>query len=485
MVGSEEAGVDIVDDRFHEACGVAGVLAPAEDAATLLYFALYALQHRGQEAAGICSRDDGGTLHRHRGAGLVAQVFTDEDIARLPGAAGIGHTRYSTAGGQREENAQPLLVMHPTLGEIAYCHNGNLTNAEQLREALLRDGERFEGNSDTELIGALLRRAVAPSLAEALSEVLPQLEGAFSLLFLSSDELVAVRDPWGIRPLVLGRLGESGGFIAASESCALDTIGAELLREVEPGEMVVLRPGSLRSLRWAPKRAEATCVFEFIYFSRPDSVVDGRPLYEMRRQMGRILAAEAPVDADIVVPMPDSGTPAAVGFAEALGLPFVEGMIKSRYITRTFIQPTQRLRELGVRLKFNPMPYVVDGKKIVLVDDSIVRGTTSSRLVAELRRAGAAEVHLRVASPPVRWPCFLGIDLATRDELIAAQHDLDELTELLGADSLAYLSLDGLRQAIGRPDGGGVCFACFTGRYPVNVHGVLGKRVDERVTSAL
>lgn len=462
------------DDHFHEECGLFGVFHPGEDVANLTYFGLYSLQHRGQESAGIAV-SDGHEIRVRKEMGLVSQVFDQESIDELKGNIAIGHTRYSTTGSTRLVNAQPMRVDHPTLGPVLIAHNGNLVNAGKLRDELAARGVAFETTSDTEVLGALLAQTRADSLEHALAEALPRVEGAYCLVFLTKDSLVAARDPLGIRPLCLGRFGDVDapggvGYVMASETCALDVIGASFVCEIEPGEIVTVDASGMRSTRIQRGSAHrAMCSFEFIYFARPDSVMMGRSLYEARRQMGRELAREAPADADIVITLPDSGTPAAIGFAEQAGLHFAEGMIKSRYITRTFIQPTQRLREAGIRLKFNPMRHVLEGRRVVLVDDSIVRGTTSRRIIDELRRAGASEVHMRIASPPIAWPCFMGIDIASRRELIAAGHTEREIGEMLGADSLRYLSLAGLRRAMGQPDGNGFCFACFTGSYPVDV----------------
>jgi amidophosphoribosyltransferase len=462
------------DDHFHEECGVFGVFHPGEDVANLTYFGLYSLQHRGQESAGIAV-SDGHEIRVSKEMGLVSQVFDQETIDDLKGYIAIGHTRYSTTGSAKLSNAQPMRMEHPDIGPVMIGHNGNLVNATKLRDELSAKGVAFETTSDTEVIGALLAQTHADSLEHALAESLPRIEGAYCLVFLTKDSLVAARDPLGIRPLCLGRFGDvdapgGTGYVIASETCALDVIGATFLCEIEPGEIVTVDSTGMRSTKIQRATAHrAMCSFEFIYFARPDSVMMGKSLYEARRQMGRELAREAPADGDIVITLPDSGTPAAIGYAEESGLPFAEGMIKSRYITRTFIQPTQRLREAGIRLKFNPMRHVLEGRRVVLVDDSIVRGTTSRRIIDELRRAGATEVHMRIASPPIAWPCFMGIDIASRRELIAAGHTEREIGEMLGADSLRYLSLAGLRRAMGKPDGNGFCFACFTGSYPVDV----------------
>ena len=461
-------------DKMHEECGIFGVLARDEDVANLTYFGLYALQHRGQESAGIAV-SDGRRIRLHKEMGLVSQVFDAETLVDLPGHVALGHTRYSTTGSTRLPNAQPMLFEHGQIGPIAFGHNGNLVNTYVLRHELIEQGVDFTTTTDTEVIGALIARTPGEQLETVLRRSLPRLEGAYCLLFATRDALVAARDPLGIRPLCIGRLGDVGapggdGYIVASETCALDVVGATFVRDVEPGEIVTIDGDGLRSAT-IPRAAgrAAMCSFEFIYFARPDSVMMGRSLYEARVRMGRELAREAPADADIVIALPDSGTPAAIGYAEESGIPFVEGMIKSRYITRTFIQPNQRLREAGIRLKFNPMRHVLEGRRVVLVDDSIVRGTTSKRIVEELRRAGATEVHMRVASPPIVWPCFMGIDIASRGELIAAHRDESQIRDIIGADSLQYLSIVGLKSAVRVKGVEGFCFACFDGDYPLQV----------------
>ena len=450
---------------MHEECGLFGIDAPGEDVANLTYFGLYALQHRGQESAGIATAD-GASLRLHKDMGLVAQAFDQAALERLTGHLALGHTRYSTTGSNRLENAQPIVVEHPQLGPVAIAHNGNLTNAEPLRRGLEHEGVRFKTSSDTEVIAELLARTSGLDLLSVLRRSLPRLQGAYCLLVLTRDSLVGVRDPLGIRPLCLGRLPD-GGAIMASETCALDTVGAELVREIEPGEAVLLGQGPPKAEQLMPSTRKAMCMFEFIYFARPDSRLQGQSLYEARRNMGRELAREAPADADIVISLPDSGTPAAVGYAEASGIPYSEGLIKSRYITRTFIQPNQRLRNVGIKLKFNPLREILDGKRVVLVDDSIVRGTTSRKIVEELRRAGTKSVHMRVSSPPIQWPSFMGIDIATRSELIASGRTVEEVEQLIGADSLKYLSKAGLFRAVKNVTG--FCMACFDGDYPVPV----------------
>ena len=453
------------DERMKEACGLFGIDAPGEEVANLTYFGLYALQHRGQESAGIATAD-GRSLRMHKDVGLVAQAFDQLALDRLTGHLALGHTRYSTTGSNRVENAQPMIVEHPELGSIAIAHNGNLTNAASLRHDLEQQGIRFKTSSDTEVIAELLAHTSGLDILSVMRRVLPRLQGAYCLLLLTRDCLVGVRDPLGIRPLCLGRLGETGHIIT-SETCALDTVGAEFVREVEPGEAVLLGDGLPVAEQLLPSVRKATCMFEFIYFARPDSQLQGQSLYEARRNMGRELAREAPADGDIVISLPDSGTPAAVGFAEASGIPYSEGLIKSRYITRTFIQPNQRLRNVGIKLKFNPLREILQGKRVVLVDDSIVRGTTSRKIVEELRRAGTREIHMRVSSPPIQWPCFMGIDIASRSELIASGRSVEDVERLIGADSLKYLSKAGLLRAV--KNATGFCMACFDGDYPVPV----------------
>jgi amidophosphoribosyltransferase len=455
----------LADERLHEACGLFGIDARGEDVANLTYFGLYALQHRGQESAGIAV-SDGRQIRMHKDIGLVAQAFDQAALERLTGYLGLGHTRYSTTGSNRLENAQPFLVEHPQLGTIAIAHNGNLTNTQSLRDDLANQGVRFKTSSDTEVLAELVAHTAGSDLVTVLRRSLPRLQGAYCLLFLTKDALVGVRDPLGIRPLCLGRLPD-GGAIITSETCALDTVGAELVREIEPGEAVILGRGAPVAEQIMPSHRKAMCMFEFIYFARPDSRLQGQSLYEARRNMGRELAKEAPVDADIVISLPDSGTPAAVGYAEASGIPYSEGLIKSRYITRTFIQPNERLRNVGITLKFNPLREILDGKRVILVDDSIVRGTTSRKIVEALRRAGCAAVHMRVSSPPIQWPCFMGIDIASRSELIASGRSVAEVEKLIGADSLQYLSKAGLFRAVRNVTG--FCMACFDGDYPVPV----------------
>ncbi len=448
-----------------EECGVFGIYAPGEDVARLTFFGLYALQHRGQESAGIAT-SDGRELYLHTRMGLVSMAFTEDDLQRLPGYIAVGHTRYSTTGSSVVVNAGPFLV-RGGVEPVAVAHNGNLVNSEQLRRELLEQGVQLAGTTDTEALAWILALTPGPDLASRIREAMTRFLGAYSLAILTPRALAAVRDPLGIRPLCLGRLG--AGWVVASESCALATIGATYEREVEPGEVVVIDAAGLHSYP-APVLAErqATCIFEFIYFARPDSQIMDRRLHIVRQRMGRELWREHPADADLVVPLPDSAVPAAIGYSLASGIPYAEALIKNRYIGRTFIQPDQRLREQGVKLKFNALPEVLEGKRVVLVDDTIVRGTTSRPIVELLRQNGAREVHMRVHAPPIMWPCYLGVDMATRDELIAARLSIEEVGRAIGADSIGYLSLEGLLRAIGLPRDR-FCTACLTGQYPLPV----------------
>ena len=455
-------------DRPREACGVFGIYAPGEDVARITYFGLYALQHRGQESAGIATAD-GERLRAHRQMGLVAQAFTEDQLAHLTGHIAIGHTRYSTTGSSRIENAQPLLL-EGTLGPFALAHNGNLTNTATLRDALLAEGHTLETTSDTEVIGRLIADAPGRDYVEKVRHVMPRLRGAYSLVVLTPTALLAIRDPHGVRPLTLGRL--LNHWIVASESCAIETVGGAPVRDVAPGEIIVVEVGGEQGLRaFEGQRAQrsAACLFEYIYFARPDSAINGRSLYLARQRMGAELAREFPVPADLVIGVPDSATPAAAGYAAARQLPYADGLIKNRYIGRTFIQPDQRIRALGVKLKFNALAAVLAGKRVVMIDDSVVRGTTVRPLVKLLRDAGAAEVHLGVTSPPFRFPCYLGVDVARREELIAARlPDPRAIAREVGVESLRYLSLEGLVRAIDLPRAT-FCTGCFTGRYPVPV----------------
>jgi amidophosphoribosyltransferase len=448
------------DDKVHEACGVFGIYAPGREVARRAFFALYALQHRGQEAAGIVTCD-GALAHVHKGMGLVSQVFNEENLRYLQGHMAIGHTRYSTTGAPKLRNTQPYVI--ETLdGPLAIAHNGNLINAPQLRRELLERGVGLQTSTDSEIILHLLAGAGGGDWMARIRIVMARIEGAYSLTILTRDGIFGVRDPWGLRPLVLGRL--EGGHVLASESCAFSTIGAQMIQEIQPGEIVRLDAHGYKIVQGAPPQQLAFCTFEQIYFARPDSVLNGRLVHQVRQKLGRQLAKEAPAPADIVVPVPDSGTPHAIGYAQESGLPFSEGLIKSRYIGRTFIEPTDELRKMGVAMKFNPLPDNLAGRRVVMVDDSIVRGNTSGPLVRLLRDAGATEVHVRVACPPIRFPCFMGVDMAHQDELIAANLSLDEICAHIGADSLAFLSISGMMRALNA--GGGYCNACFTGEYP-------------------
>ncbi len=450
------------DDKPHHECGIFGIYAPDEDVARLSFFGLYALQHRGQESAGIAVADGRG-INLHKDMGLVAQVFTEDKLRPLHGHVAIGHTRYSTTGSSKLLNAQPFVV-ESALGPLAIGHNGNLTNGTTLRNELFQRGFGLSSSSDSEVIVQMLAGGPGQSWDERINALMQRAEGAYCLTILTRDTLYAVRDPWGVHPLCLGRIGN--GWVVASESCALATIGAEFVRELQPGEVIAIDGDGPRTigLHTAPQRA--LCLFEYIYFARPDSHIDGNTLHSARVEAGRVLAQESPVEADIVIPVPDSGVPAAIGYAQASGIPYSEGLIKNRYIGRTFIQPDDRLRKVRIQLKFNPLSDNLRGKRIIIIDDSIVRGNTSGPMVKMLRAAGAKEVHMRVSSPPIRHPCYLGVDMATYPELIAHRMDVAQICEHLGLDSLAYLSLDGLQQATRAQ---GFCNGCFTGNYPVEV----------------
>ncbi|GBD12466.1 Amidophosphoribosyltransferase [bacterium HR24] len=460
---------------FREKCGVFGVYAPGEDVARLTFYGIYALQHRGQESAGIATAD-GRTIHLRLGMGLVSQVFDEDDLRHLPGYIAIGHTRYSTTGSSSLPNAQPILV-EGAHGSLAVAHNGNLVNAEVLRYTLEEMGFQFRTSTDTEIIAHLLASAPGADWRERVGNVMRVAKGAYSLVALTPEALIAMRDPWGIRPLCLGRL--NGGYVVASETCALDHLGAELVRELGPGEAAVVDARGLQLFQAAPPEKPSLCVFEFIYFARPDSVLRGQLIYPVRMAMGRQLAREHPVEADLVIGVPDSATPAAIGFSHQSGIPYAEGLVKNRYVGRTFIQPDQRLRDMGVYLKFNPLREVIDGKRLVVVDDSIVRGTTTPKVVEMLRRAGAREVHMRICSPPIRHPCPFGIDMATRWELIANEKSVEEIRRHIGADSLGYLSMEGLMQAVGQARES-FCTACFSGDYPMPVQLQMDKLAFER-----
>lgn len=449
---------------LHESCGIFGVYAPRRDVARLTFFALFALQHRGQESSGIATTGGSG-LFLHTGMGLVSHVFDEAALARLPGTIAIGHNRYSTAGASRLANAQPTVIDTPE-GQLALAHNGNIINAAPLRQELEQRGSRFVTTSDSEVIANLIVTSPGSTLEERVASAMKRLQGAYSLVLLTDQTLIGVRDPMGVRPLCLGQI--ENGWVLASESCALDHIGSTMIREIRPGEVVTIDAGGLRSLQAAEPQRQALCVFEFIYFARPDSVISNRLLYRAREGMGRALAREYPAEADLVVGVPDSATVAAMAYSKESGIPFEEGLIKNRYVGRTFIQPDQRIRELGVGLKFNPLRDIIAGKRLVLVDDSIVRGTTTPRVISLLKRAGAREVHMRVCAAPICYPCFFGVDMATRWELIAARRTVPEIKEYINADSLGFLSLDGIIQAVALPRDG-LCLACLTGDYPIPV----------------
>ena len=449
-------------DRFKDECGVFGIFGHPE-ASSLTSLGLYALQHRGQESAGIAIAD-GTKMRVVRGMGQVADAFKEETLAGLGGHLAIGHTRYSTAGDSTIENAQPFLI-DCAHGQIAVGHNGNLVNAGELHDDLVRAGSIFQTTSDTEVVLHLYARSKAPTVEEALVESISQVSGAFSMVLLTKNRLIAARDPHGFRPLALGRLGDA--WIVCSETCAMDLIGATYEREIEPGELLIISDGGLRSIRPYPPAQLAHCVFEHVYFARPDSYVFGRSVNEVRTSFGRILAAEAPVPADVVVPIPDSGVCAAIGFGEASGVPLRFGLIRNHYVGRTFIQPQQSIRDFGVKVKLNPVRSILEGKRVVLVDDSIVRGTTSRKIVRLIKAAGAREVHVRISCPPTVSPCFYGVDTPSRKDLIGATHTVEEIREFLEADSLAYLSLNGLREAVG-DSRNTYCTSCYTGVYPVS-----------------
>jgi amidophosphoribosyltransferase len=448
-------------DKFHDECGVFGIFGNPE-AANLTYLGLYALQHRGQESAGIVTAD-GARMRASRAMGHVADAFDEGALEALPGHLAIGHTRYSTAGESRLSNAQPFLI-DCAHGQIAVAHNGNLVNARELRDELVRAGAIFGTSSDTEVLLHLYARSKAPSIEEALIDSVSQIRGAFSLALLTKDRLIAVRDPNGFRPLALGKLGDA--WIVCSETCALDLIGATYVRDVEPGELLIISDGGLRSIKPFPRSPLAQCVFEHVYFARPDSYVFGRSVNDVRTELGRVLAREASIPADVVVPIPDSGVCAATGYAEEARLPLRMGLIRNHYVGRTFIQPQQSIRHFGVKVKLNPVRSILEGKRVVLLDDSLVRGTTSRKIVKMVKASGASEVHLRISCPPTISPCFYGVDTPSRAELIAATHTIDEIRKYVGADTLAYLSLHGLRTAVGS-DQQSYCTSCYTGVYPV------------------
>jgi amidophosphoribosyltransferase len=448
-------------DKFKDECGVFGIFGHPE-AANMAYLGLYALQHRGQESGGIAA-SDGQQIRVSKAMGYVADTFDTEALAALPGSMAVGHVRYSTAGASKLANAQPILI-DCAHGQIAIGHNGNLVNARELRDELVGDGSIFQSSSDTEVVLHLYARSKAPTVEDAIVDSVSQVQGAFSFVLLTRDRLIAVRDPHGFRPLALGRLGD--GWVVCSETCAMDLIGATYVRDVAPGEVLVVSSQGLRSIKPFPSAPLAHCVFEHVYFARPDSYVFGQSVNEVRTNLGRILAREQPVDADVVVPVPDSGVCAAMGFAEESGVPLRMGLIRNHYVGRTFIEPQAAIRHFGVRVKLNPVRSILEGRRVILIDDSIVRGTTSRKIVKMVRAAGAKEVHVRISCPPTISPCFYGVDTPRRSELIAATHTIEEITTFLDADSVAYLSLEGLLSAVG-PQRGSYCSSCYTGRYPV------------------
>ena len=463
--------MDITSDKLREECGVVALYGHPE-ASKLAYLSLYALQHRGQESAGIAA-SDGEKLQLHKSMGLVSDIFNADALSRLPGSLAIGHTRYSTTGDSALLNAQPIMV-ECNKRKIALAHNGNITNAQEIRGQLEQAGSIFQTTSDTEVIVHLIARSREQTLADAMADSLRRLEGAFSLVMLTPDRVFAARDPRGFRPLVMGRIpGQAAHradtIVFASETCAFDLVGANYEREVKPGELVIVGAEGVHSRFYAAQQPQSSCVFEHVYFSRPDSLVFGRAVQQTRDAMGRQLAKESPVDAEIVVPVPDSGVTAAMGFSHESGIPLQFGLIRNHYVGRTFIEPEQRVRDFGVKLKLNPVRHVLEGKKVVLIDDSIVRGTTSRKIVRMVRDAGAKEVHMRISCPPTISPCYYGVDTPSKNQLIAANKSVDEIREYIGADSLAYLSLEGLRKAAGEGDERIYCTGCYTGKYPTHI----------------
>ena len=454
---------------MREACGIFGVYAPGEDVARITFFALFALQHRGQESAGIAT-SDGKKIQSYARMGLVSQVFSEESLSQLTGDIAIGHNRYSTTGSSRVCNAQPIVIGNGD-NAIAIAHNGNLVNSERLYQDLCEKGYTFQSTTDSEIIANLIHSSPGSDWVEKIRYTMRRLQGAYSLAIMTRDGLFAVRDPFGVRPLVLGKI--NGHWVIASETCALDHIGASFVRDIEPGEVVSINSRGVRAYHERSEK-QSTCIFEYIYFARPDSVIDGRLVYLARQAMGARLAEEHPVDADLVLGVPDSATVAGIGYAQRSGIPHGEGLIKNRYVGRTFISPDQRMRDLGVKMKFNPLPEILRDKRVVLVDDSIVRGTTTPKVINLLRKAGAKEVHMRVCAPPICHPCFFGVDMASRWELIAAQKSIDQVRDFIGADSLGYISLAGLVKAVGLPEEK-FCMACFTGDYPIPVQLHLDK----------
>lgn len=470
---STELDIERSVDKPEEACGVFGIYAPEEDVAKLTYFGLYALQHRGQESAGIATFE-GEKVHLYKEMGLVSQVFSETILSELKGSIGVGHTRYSTTGSSRVVNAQPA-VIETRLGSLALAHNGNLVNTANLRSKLEQRNCNFLTTTDSEMIALAIASEVdrGKDWLEAAISAFHWCQGAFSLVVGTPVGVMGVRDPNGIRPLVLGTLGNNPQrYVLASETCGLDIIGAEYVRDVEPGELVWITDAGVASFHWTQKPERKLCIFEMIYFARPDSIMEGESLYSYRMRIGRQLAKESPADVDLIIGVPDSGIPAAIGFSQESGITYAEGLIKNRYVGRTFIQPTQKMRESGIKMKLNPLKDVLNGKRVIVVDDSIVRGTTSRKLVQAIRDAGATEVHMRVSSPPVTHPCFYGIDTDNQDQLIAATKSVEDIAQQIGVDSLAYLSWEGMLKSTGE-DPNSFCSACFTGDYPVPVPELL------------
>jgi amidophosphoribosyltransferase len=453
----------LYDDHPKEECGVFGVI-NVDNASEVMYYGLHALQHRGQEGAGIISVDSN-QFYRVKGQGLVTEVFNEQNMQSLKGSAAIGHVRYSTSGGSLLENVQPFLFRHST-GDFALCHNGNLVNSHHLRISLEREGSIFQTTSDSEIFAHLIKKDHQKNRLEAIKEALNKIEGAFAFLALTKDKLYIMRDKNSLRPLSLGKL--NGGYVVSSETCALDIVGATFIRDIKPGEILIIdKNNDMVQDFYAEKTYHNLCAMEYIYFSRPDSVIEGINVHASRKEAGKILAKEAPVEADIVVGVPDSSISAATGYSEAMNIPYEMGLIKNKYVGRTFIQPSQSMREKGVKMKLSPLKSIVDGKRVVLIDDSIVRGTTSKKIIKMLREAGATEIHMRVASPPITHPCFYGVDTSTYEELIAAKRSIDELKEYIDADSLAFLSIEGLYQATQKKK---LCTSCFTGKYPTYLY---------------
>ncbi|PKR76556.1 amidophosphoribosyltransferase [Halalkalibacillus sediminis] len=453
---------------LNEECGIFGVYGHKQ-AAHMTYYGLHSLQHRGQEGAGVVV-SDGKTLNQSKGLGLVTEVLDEEELKALTGQASVGHVRYSTAGDKTYENIQPLLF-NSKKGSLALAHNGNLVNASKLRSELEEEGSIFQTTSDTEVIAHLIKKGGKKSMLERMKGALKQLEGAYAVLMMLEDQLIAALDPRGMRPLSLGKIGEA--YVVASETCAFDVVGAEYIREIQPGEILVINNEGLHSDHFAEPEDRSICTMEYVYFARPDSNVDGENIHSTRKRLGKRLADEFPVEADVVTGVPDSSISAAIGYAEQSRIPYELGLIKNRYVGRTFIQPSQELRERGVQMKLSPVRKIVEGKRVVMVDDSIVRGTTSRRIVKMLKEAGAKEVHVRISSPPIKHPCFYGIDTSSSSELIAAKNSVEEIREIIGADSLAFLETDHMVEAVGRDDKStncGHCLACFTGKYPTNIH---------------